>query len=82
LCARVEDAVVVFLVMDGSGYAVAEHAFCEGREGVDWVFAEEGGGRRGVAFGAVMCGGRSELVEFILGWLGELLASITRMRMW
>ena len=38
---RVVDAIVVLLVVDRPGQAVAEHAFCEGRKRVVRVILEE-----------------------------------------
>ncbi len=40
-------AVVIVLIVDGPCQAIAEHAFREGWQRVDWMLLEElGGGRR------------------------------------
>lgn len=41
LRASVEDAVVVFLVMDGSRDAVAKHTLRQARQRIDRIFAQE-----------------------------------------
>ena len=46
---RFEDAVVVVLVVRRSRYAVSEHAFRQGRQGVRWVRSKEGGSAGGVS---------------------------------
>jgi hypothetical protein len=65
--ARVEDAVVVVHIVDGSRDTVAEHAFCQARERVYGVVAEEGGRGGAVAFtgGTIFCLRGAELVEFV-----------------
>lgn len=45
----VEDAVVVFLVVNGPRDAVSEHAFGKAGERVDGIVAQEGGGARCVS---------------------------------
>ena len=52
LFARVIDAVVVVLVVDWSGEAVAEHALRQGWKGIDWVLVQESGRGGRVALGS------------------------------
>ena len=66
--ACVENAVVVVFVLHGARQGIAEHAFGEGGQGVDWVGAQEG---RGGGVVALVCvaefwvWGRAELVELV-----------------
>ena len=51
LFARIEYAIVVFLIMDRTRQTVAKHAFCEMRQLADWILLQEACGGGGIAFG-------------------------------
>jgi len=62
--------VVVILVVYRSRQAVAKHAFCEGREGVDRILLEEACCGGGVTLGRwdFWIDWGSKLEEFVLGF--------------
>ena len=63
-------SVVIVLVMDWSRQAVAEHAFCERRKGVDGVLFEKpcSGGAVSLGLWDTRIGWGSELKELVLGY--------------
>ena len=67
LVAGVEDAVEVVLVVHGPCDAVAEHAFGQTGQCVDWVLPQKGRCPARVSLGPVVCLWRPELVELVLG---------------
>lgn len=72
LLARVEHTVVIVLVVNRTGHAVAKHASRERWKRIDRVFFEKASCGRGVSFRIRYIGiGRStKVVEFIFGWRG------------
>lgn len=52
LFARVIDSVVVVLIVDWSGEAVAEHTLRQRWKGIDWILIQESGRGGRVALGS------------------------------
>ena len=70
LLAGIVYSVVIVLVMHWSCQAVAEHAFCERRKGVDGVLFKKSCSGGAVSLGRwdIRIGWGSELEEFVLGY--------------
>src|SRR4051812_28118742 len=68
LFTRIEDTIVVILILYRSSQTISEHAFGQRREGVDRVIAQECRGRGGVSlrdWSARAVGRDLELEEFV-----------------
>lgn len=69
--ARVENTVIVILVVNRPRYTIPKHAFGQWGKRFDGVLLEEGGCRRRIALGSGMVPWGPELVEFVLRYTDQ-----------